>query len=70
MQFPALTNRYSGVLDAFAECDECEFEASNRKNALALGSQHARRTGHQVRCEQSIGVTYNRKESVDRNYRR
>lgn len=69
MNFPPLTNRYSGVLDATAECDECEFTADNRKNALALGSQHARRTGHQVRCEQSIGVTYNRKADVTSNYR-
>jgi hypothetical protein len=66
---PPLANRHSGVLDAEATCDECDFTAYNRKNALALGSQHARRTGHQVRCQSIIGVTYNRKEGVPHSYR-
>jgi hypothetical protein len=29
---------------------------------MALGNQHARRTGHQVSVEQCISVTYNRKD--------
>jgi hypothetical protein len=66
---PPLANRYSGVLEAAAECDECEWLTESRKNALALGSQHARRTGHQVTCTQTISVRYNRKEGVDSQYR-
>jgi hypothetical protein len=61
---PSLANRYSGIIECLAECDECDFAATNRKNALALASQHARRTGHQVHAEQTIGVTYNRKDGV------
>lgn len=61
----ALKNKYSGVLDAQAACDDCEWSSYTRTNALANGSLHARRTGHTVRAEQTIGVTYNRKTVND-----
>ena len=60
MALPPVRNTWSGVVHALAECDECDFEAGNHKNALALGNQHARRSGHQVHVEQCISVTYNR----------
>lgn len=59
---PDLKNRYSGVVHAQAECEDCDWTASERKNALANGSLHARRTGHTVQCEQVTAVTYNKKE--------
>ena len=65
---PPLANRYSGVIDAEAMCAECEWVTYGRKNAMALASQHARRTGHQVRAEQTISVVYNRKEGVENRY--
>lgn len=65
---PPLANSYSGVFDAVAKCDECDALYDNRKNAVALGNQHARRTGHQVHWEQTIGGTYNRKEGIAKDY--
>lgn len=70
MRMPPVANTYTGVLDCTAECDECEFTADNRKNAMAVGNLHARRTGHQVRIEQTLSVMYNKKDDVERNYRR
>ena len=61
-RLPALANRYSGVLDAQAECRDCDWENRNRKNALATASVHARRTGHEVHVEQTVGVAYNRRD--------
>jgi hypothetical protein len=57
-------NRRSGVLDASARCEDCEFETDYYKNALANGAQHAQRTGHTVQCEQTIAVTYNAKATT------
>lgn len=54
--------RRSGVIDAAAECDECDWSTTYRKNALANGALHAARTGHQVHFVQSIGGTYNPKD--------
>jgi hypothetical protein len=59
---PALVNAYSGISHAQAECLDCGWTNFNRKNALATGSVHARRTGHMVSVEQVVGVTYNRRE--------
>lgn len=33
-----------------ADCEECDFSAS-AKNCIGLASQHAEKTGHEVRCE-------------------
>lgn len=65
---PNLQNTYTGILECTAECDECEFHATNRKNAMAIGNIHARTTGHQVRVQQVLGVTYNKK-GLEHNYR-
>lgn len=51
--------RRSGVVHAVAECRTCDVTWENYKNALACGAAHAKRTGHTVRCEQAIAVTYN-----------
>lgn len=58
---PELKNRFSGVVHASAECDDCEWKSSAWKNALANASLHARRTGHTVQCEQVTAVIYNKK---------
>lgn len=57
-------NRRSGVVHAQAECEDCGWQTGYYKNALANGAQHARRTGHTVRCEQAISVTYNDKRDA------
>lgn len=59
---PPLLNRYSGIVHAMSECDDCEWTTESPKNALANASLHARRTGHTVRCEQVMSVIYNRKD--------
>lgn len=64
---PPVTNRFSGVLDAEAFCAECPWFTMAR-NAMGSGNLHARRTGHQVRVQQIIGVTYNRKDGVPNRY--
>lgn len=66
---PRLKNRASGVTDAAAECDDCDWLNEGRSNALATASIHARRTGHQVYARQEISVTYNRREGVHHRYR-
>jgi len=68
-RMPPLQNRYSGVTEALAECDVCDFQATNRKNALALASQHARRTGHQVHATQVLSIVYNKTEGTPHRYR-
>lgn len=50
--------KYSGILDADAECQDCSWVTYSRKNALANGAQHCDRTGHRVVCQQIVGVTY------------
>ena len=46
-----------GVLDAAADCKDCEWKACSR-NALALAARHHDRTGHQVSAHETWGVTY------------
>lgn len=53
--------RRSGVVHAQGICTDCGQEFDHWKNALALSAQHARRTGHEVKCEQAVVVTYNPK---------
>lgn len=67
-ELPRLINRWTGVPDASAECDDCGWSNENRKNALATGSVHARRTGHQVHATQTLSITYNRREGARRKY--
>ena len=59
-KIPLLKNRYSGIVAAMAECDDCDWKTESNKNALANASLHARRTGHTVVCEQ-VTATYNKK---------
>jgi hypothetical protein len=59
---PPLINSYSGVVSCTAECSDCSWTYESHKNGLALASQHARRTGHEVRADQALVVTYNRKD--------
>lgn len=56
-------NTYRGVTDAGAWCDDCPWTAQGR-NALGLGNQHARRTGHTVLCDETWTVTYNKKDGI------
>jgi hypothetical protein len=41
-----------------AECQDCGWQGSNYKNALALAAQHHDRTGHTVLWEQLISGVY------------
>lgn len=56
--------RRSGKVHEVATCRDCDFRQGNYKNAMALGAQHAQRTGHTVDCEQGIAVTYNPKSET------
>lgn len=53
--------KHTGVLEAMAECEDCGWQADNRKNAMAVGAIHARAHGHFVRAEQTIVVLYNKR---------
>jgi hypothetical protein len=57
-----ILNKYSGLLDAMAECRQpgCPWPDQTGRNAVGLAAQHAARTGHEVHAEQTIGVTWNR----------
>jgi hypothetical protein len=64
-----LMRRKSGILEAKGGCFDCQgckdYDNpmwTNRKNALALAAQHAKRTGHTTWAQQTIGVTYNPKD--------
>jgi hypothetical protein len=61
---PALGRSSSGITHALAECVDCDWRNENRKNALATGSIHARRTGHFVMVEQVLSVFYNRRDDA------
>jgi hypothetical protein len=63
---PELARVSSGITHAIAECVDCDWRNENRKNALATGSVHARRTGHFVMVEQVLSVFYNRREGAFR----
>jgi hypothetical protein len=56
--------RHSGVLGAYAECEDCG-ATNHNANALGWAAQHCDKTGHTVRAEQTVGVTYNQKENSD-----
>ena len=48
----------SGLIDAGADCVTCGWGTVGR-NAMGVGAQHARRTGHYVQTWQTIGKSYN-----------
>lgn len=52
--------RHSGLLAIWAECRTCGWN-SEARNALGNAAQHAKRTGHEVHVEQTIGITWNRR---------
>lgn len=58
---PPVTNTWTGITHAFADCHDCGATWGSR-NAVGLANQHARRTGHEVAAEQMISITYNRRE--------
>lgn len=54
-------NTYTGLLGASADC-ECGWKAETR-NAMGLAARHAdANPSHTVIVEQTIGVTYNKKD--------
>jgi hypothetical protein len=56
-------NTYTGVLGTIAQCDDCGWY-SEARNALGNAARHAdANPDHQVNVEQTIGVTYNRKDT-------
>ncbi len=54
---PELRETWTGVLEAFAECETCG-QKFRSKNSLGLAAQHHDRTGHVVRASQTISVRY------------
>ena len=60
-RLPAVRSTHTGVVESDASCTDCAFTADG-KNALGLGNVHARRTGHEVQCSQTIVVVYNRRD--------
>ena len=39
-KIPSLKNRYSGIVAAMAECNDCDWKTDSYKNALANASLH------------------------------
>ncbi len=52
-----MRNTWTGILGASAECLTCGWGVGSR-NSLGLAAQHHDRTGHDVRIEQVLGVSY------------
>jgi hypothetical protein len=53
-------NKRSGLLGVYARCATCGWE-SDARNAMGNAAQHARRSGHEVHVEQTLGVIFNPK---------
>ena len=54
----------SGILEAMAECDDCEFLVE-AKTAIGLAAIHHDKTGHKVRAHQTVGIVYAMPEVLD-----
>ena len=51
--------KYSyGVINAFVECEDCEWKTESYKNAQAIAKIHAQKHGHRVRGNLGISFTY------------
>ena len=46
------------VVHAVAECEDCDFVASNHINAQAIGAKHAMTHHHKVRVEVGLASVY------------
>lgn len=58
-------NTYRGLLGIIADCEDCPWR-SEARNALGNAARHADAyPDHTVHVEQTIGVTYNRKDTDD-----
>jgi hypothetical protein len=40
-----------GVVHVLANCDDCDWEAPNHKNGIAISAIHAKTHGHKVHVE-------------------
>lgn len=49
--------RISGIVEASAECYECNWRCEAR-NAVGLAAQHTDRTGHVCASQQTLVTTY------------
>lgn len=56
----AVGQRKTGLLAVFVACEDCGWACESR-NGAGLAAQHAHRTGHTVRVEQTTIVIYNPK---------
>jgi len=54
-----------GVVEATADCQDCDWEAY-RRNALGLAAQHHDRTGHHVIATETWSVQYALPEVIRR----
>ena len=53
----------TGVVHAVAHCEDCGWEATNYKNAQALGAKHAKTHKHLVLVEVGLASEYDGRES-------
>jgi hypothetical protein len=51
-------DRRSGVTHALAHCQDCKWESTCYKNAVANAARHATKYRHIVDVEQTISITY------------
>lgn len=56
-------SRRSGIVDAYVDCDDCEWKVGST-NSLGLAAQHHDRTGHTVRAHQTVSVIYGTPEAL------
>lgn len=47
-----------GVIAAYVECLDCDWKTESYKNAQAIAKIHAKKYGHKVRGELTIGFHY------------
>jgi hypothetical protein len=50
-----------GVMAQLSECMDCSWKSDRYGSAGADAESHARKTGHEVRCDQSVSIIFNRR---------
>jgi hypothetical protein len=59
---PVAAPRQSAIVDAVAECQDCDWHATT-KNAAPIAATHAARTGHLVVAQATIVTHFNPRRS-------
>lgn len=59
-----MLKRSSNVVEAYAECHDCDWTAAS-KNAAGIAAQHARRNQHEVTVTVTMATNYMRRSGEE-----